>query len=113
MDGYEKIGSIPVDAGTVVVADPSFLMNGDDGVEVGLWDIYESVNETTDTMRDFVAVTSGLGDGCYPVYAKYVDVPGWGKRVAELRVVFIEDSEEAARFMNAIADAQAERMSKA
>jgi hypothetical protein len=33
-----------------------------------------------------VAFNSGLGDGCYPVYAKIVELPEWGKRIAEVRI---------------------------
>lgn len=37
-----------------------------------------------------VVVSSGLGDGLYPVEVRYVDLPDWGRRVAEVRIVFIE-----------------------
>lgn len=99
-DELVEIGHIGVDAGTVVVADPSYITEND-----VLDDIYHKTHEEGDEVknRDFVAVRSGLGDGVYPVYARYVDVPGWGRRVAEIRVVFIEDAEEAADFMNAVA----------
>jgi hypothetical protein len=36
-----------------------------------------------------VIVSSGLGDGVYPVEVRYEDVPGWGRRVAEVRVRFL------------------------
>lgn len=41
-----------------------------------------------------VLVNSGLGDGTYPVYIKTAEVPGWGKRVTEMKVVFIEEKDD-------------------
>ncbi len=41
-----------------------------------------------------VAFSSGLGDGFYPVYVRYVDLPTWGRRVAEMRVVMIAEGAE-------------------
>lgn len=40
-----------------------------------------------------VVASSGLGDGSYDVYAKFVDCKGWGRRVAELRVVMLSEDE--------------------
>ena len=37
-----------------------------------------------------VAFSSGLGDGCYPVYAKIKEVDGWGKRVTEVKIVMVD-----------------------
>lgn len=36
-----------------------------------------------------VTICAGLGDGVYPVYVRYEDVEGWGKRVAEAKIVFL------------------------
>lgn len=41
-----------------------------------------------------VVARTGFGDGVYPVTARYVEDKAWGRRVAELRVVFIGDEEE-------------------
>ncbi len=43
-----------------------------------------------------VAFSSGLGDGTYDVYATYVDVEGWGRRIVSVRIdlvhpVFMKD----------------------
>lgn len=99
-DEFVKIGYIGVDAGMVVIADPSYITEDD-----VLNNIYRNTHEEGDKVdsRDFVAVRSGLGDGVYPVYACYVDVPGWGRRVAEVRIVFIENADESAAFMDAVA----------
>jgi hypothetical protein len=40
-----------------------------------------------------VVFRTGYGDGCYPVYLRYVHDGEWGTRVAEARVVFIDPSE--------------------
>ncbi len=36
-----------------------------------------------------ISVRAGLGDGVYPVYVRYEDVEGWGRRIAEVKVVFL------------------------
>ena len=41
-----------------------------------------------------VLVDSGFGDGTYPVYVRYSDEGSWGRRVAEVRIVFIGDDDE-------------------
>jgi len=41
-----------------------------------------------------VAFSSGYGDGCYEVWARYVDDDDWGTRIAEVRVIMINDEEE-------------------
>jgi hypothetical protein len=44
-----------------------------------------------------VAFSSGFGDGSYPVMARYLESPDWGRRIAEVRIVMIdEDGEEDA-----------------
>jgi hypothetical protein len=37
-----------------------------------------------------VAFRSGIGDGVYPVYGKIEEVEGWGERITEVRIEFIE-----------------------
>jgi hypothetical protein len=41
-----------------------------------------------------VVSSSGFGDGVYPVYARYLEDPEWGRRVAELKVVMISSEEQ-------------------
>lgn len=38
-----------------------------------------------------VHCSTGLGDGLYPVVVRVVNLPGFGERVAELRVLFFPD----------------------
>jgi len=40
-----------------------------------------------------VMVSTGLGDGTYPVYAEVEEVEGWGKRIKKVWVEFISDDE--------------------
>ena len=35
-----------------------------------------------------------LVTGSYPVYVRYSDEGSWGKRIAEVKVVFIDDGED-------------------
>lgn len=52
-----------------------------------------------------VAFSSGYGDGCYDVWARYTDDdPEWGVRIAEVRIVMIdtEDAESAKEDMTTI-----------
>lgn len=37
-----------------------------------------------------VVASSGLGDGCYPVYARYEELEGAGTRIVELRIDFMQ-----------------------
>jgi hypothetical protein len=40
-----------------------------------------------------VVVSSGYGDGTYPVVAHFVDLDGWGERVAKVEIVFIGEDD--------------------
>ena len=39
-----------------------------------------------------LSFATGYGDGCYPIYAHYDD-DGWGKRITQIEIVFINDEE--------------------
>ncbi len=41
-----------------------------------------------------VAFSSGFGDGVYDVFARYSDEGDWGRRIAEVRIVLIEEDDE-------------------
>lgn len=41
-----------------------------------------------------VVVASGYGDGCYPVYATYINDGTWGRRIKSVRIEFISDEDE-------------------
>lgn len=109
-DDFIKAGVVYVDAGCVAVGDPSYLDQVEDWSDEALkMDMRQQFGEYG---KAGVLVSSGLGDGAYEVFVRYTDIPGWGRRVAELRVVFIEDADKSAAFMDEIVAAQAERMTK-
>jgi hypothetical protein len=89
---WEVIGQIGVDAGCLLIADPCYVWQQEQSER------YEQ--EVCDDWGDHKtlkfpgghAVASGLGDGVYPVEVRYEDVPGWGRRVAEVRVRFLPHS---------------------
>lgn len=41
-----------------------------------------------------VVVSTGFGDGLYDVFARYRDIPDWGRRITEVRVVFVDPSDD-------------------
>lgn len=101
-EGFEKIGTFFVDAGCVAVGDPSYLCDVKDW-SGEVMKAYDNGNQFGPYGLSGIVLSSGLGDGTYSAYAKFVEVPGWGRRIAELRVVFIEDVDAAASFMDAVA----------
>lgn len=88
---FVEIGTIPVDSGMVVIGDPTYVQGLDpfEAVPLGVTDDYGQYGEHALFSR------SGIGDGSYKVSIRYEEVPGWGRRVAELRVVFVDDDARA------------------
>lgn len=88
MSDWTKVGQVYVDGGYVVIGDPWNLPND------GEW--YERIvpldNESGEVHPGIVAVKTGFGDGIYEVQVRYEEVPGWGERVAEMRIVFIDEA---------------------
>ena len=100
-----QVGAIGVDSGTVTVGDACYQLSGDAlakvmghdgkaamfGVRSGEFNRVTDPNRSqvvTNDHQEFVTVQSGFGDGSYPVYVRIDDASG---RVAEIRVVFIEE----------------------
>lgn len=90
MSDYEKVGQVYVDGGYLIVADPFSLPAKENSQE-----IYERLDELDNECGLYApgitAVKTGLGDGIYEVEVRYEELPGWGKRVAEMRIVFLTD----------------------
>jgi hypothetical protein len=88
---WRYAGSVAVDSGAVLVADAA-----DDTPEAVALDqarargAYGPVPLSPAPLHTAVLCDSGLGDGIYPVVVRVVEVPGWGERVAELRVLFLD-----------------------
>jgi hypothetical protein len=88
---WHYAGSVAVDSGAVLVADAA----GDMPDAVALDQArargsYGPVPLSGAPLHTAVLCDSGLGDGRYPVVVRLVEVPGWGDRVAELRVLFLD-----------------------
>lgn len=103
---WTKVGEIGVDAGLCWIGDPCYILHGDKDrlpKDIGTkWhDFCDKVHDTSNGATQFnydaghaglgVCVSTGFGDGGYDVEVKYVRVKGWGKRIKEVRVVFIPD----------------------
>ena len=94
-DGWREVGEIGVDAGMCWIGDPCYILHrqGDNPKDIGEnWDDFcnkMSANDTWPASKQFnydaghaglgVVVTTGYGDGVYPVLANFK-----GGRVMEL-----------------------------
>ena len=101
------VGNVGVDAGLIWVGDPCYVMGDDATCRVEEWSdfcerSFAKENETASQVSQplghmmGLAVSSGIGDGVYPVYVTYKDLGDWGNRVASVRVDFLLDDEEEA-----------------
>jgi len=94
---WVKIGECAVDSGTIMLVDPCYVLPDKIG------DIATDKDYTyEDFLNDFsggllhkdildkcaVVLSTGFGDGCYPVYALISDEGDWGKRVKEVKIKF-------------------------
>ncbi|MGO8906625.1 MAG: hypothetical protein ACLQMH_13520 [Solirubrobacteraceae bacterium] len=85
----ERIGEVFIDHGGVAIVDPEYvelsdqdreaIMGADAGVPLDCDE--ENLPESGHVGA---YLTTGLGDGRYPIYADVVDVPGAGQRVARI-----------------------------
>ena len=96
------VGHIGVDAGLCWIGDPCYIMGDDASHRVKNWsDFCDQINHDNPTAQSFnyemgheglgVCVSTGYGDGSYPVYATIIDDKEWGRRIKSVTVVFIED----------------------
>jgi hypothetical protein len=89
---WQRIGDVPVDTGRLVLLDP---MNVD---EVAHYEAHEEVGAIEPMTYELITneheiavaliLDVGLGDGVYPVEARFEDVAG-AARIAEIRVRFL------------------------
>jgi len=103
MSEWKKVGVIGVDAGLCWVGDPCYILHKDEppkdiGKSWGEFcDIITPLDESGTVQLNYdlgspglgVVVSTGYGDGEYPVYAKIVH-----GRVEEIRVVFVGEDED-------------------
>lgn len=94
----KKIGVIGVDAGLCWIGDPCYVIHTDEPAKhIGRdWhEFCDAVLEGRTHQFNYdlghpglgVCVSTGYGDGTYPVYAKFTDEG----HVAEVRIVFIRE----------------------
>ena len=109
--GWEKVGTLPVDAGCIMLMDPCYTEGHDDHRAGGAYNSKWYTEQIVDRCHEGkggvhevsgretgpgsgMIIPSGFGDGYYNVYVRYSDEGSWGTRVAEVKVVFIDDEEE-------------------
>ena len=101
------VGNIGIDAGLCWIGDPCYVLpdGASERENVSNWDEFcGNLGEDNPTMMSFdfslgheglgVCVSTGYGDGVYPVYATISDDPEWGKRIKKITIVFIEDDDD-------------------
>ena len=102
----KHVGNISVDAGLCWLGDPCyFIQSLNLPQEITDWvSFVEAIGTSRPTAHAFkhtsgveglgVCVSTGVGDGLYPVYANIEEVPGWGERVTSVRIEFIEGEDD-------------------
>ena len=101
-DAWKLVGHFGVDAGLCWIGDPCYILHCEEGLPQSLgknWmDFCGTLGKDHPTMKSYhyqlgheglgVCVSTGFGDGSYPVYALVLDEGTWGKRVAAIFVDF-------------------------
>lgn len=93
------IGHIYVDAGLCWVGDPCYVIGEDSSHGTKAWaDFVEFLSfdgNYSEPLGQGVgfAISSGFGDGSYPVYIETSNEGLWGERVKRVTIEFIEDEE--------------------
>ena len=100
MTEWKQVGEVGVDAGLMWLGDPCYIIGNDASRKWNTWDAFcDSLRDKHDktgvTQYNFskertglgVAVSTGYGDGVYPVEVKR----NHEGRIAEVRIVFIEE----------------------
>jgi hypothetical protein len=82
---WQQIGEVPIDSGRIALVDP--MNSGDVLDHEPTSQTYEFVTNSYGVAVAVVAET-GLGDGVYPVEARFEDAEG-AVRIAEIRVRFL------------------------
>lgn len=103
MSEWENVGCVGVDAGLMWVGDPCYILHRTGerrykNLGENWSDFCNKLGEKYPTIQQFnydhgnpglgMAISTGYGDGTYEVYVKR-----HGKRIAEVKVVFIEDKQ--------------------
>jgi hypothetical protein len=90
--GWQPIGVVDVDSGHLILTDYPDQREVRDAYDLIVrkddMPLYLQLNYDRGHPGAGVIVSTGLGDGAYPVYAKITNTK-YGKRLTEIRVVFI------------------------
>jgi len=96
-ENWKLAGNVTVDAGIVHIGDPCYLLQS---APTKTWRQYRDEIKMNKNYNELnhkrgpglgVVVSSGLGDGIYQVYVKEVNLKRAGKRVAEAKIVFLDE----------------------
>lgn len=92
---WAKVGEVGVDSACVWIGDPCYLIDGTSEImdAIDFEQSAQQYNYAAGHAGLGVLVSPGLGDGSYDVFVRYVDAPGWGRRVAEAKIVFITEAD--------------------
>jgi len=94
------IGHIGVDAGLCWVGDPCYVLGDDASSRVHDWDKFcdkiKNMGHHAAPLGDGTgfAISTGFGDGSYPVYIETSDEGSWGERVKSITIEFISDDND-------------------
>jgi hypothetical protein len=84
---FERIGSVGVDSGQILVTDPCYVLDHESqGWQANIGGRHPNYDDVLNTYKTFsepyiepwgsataIVVGTLYGDGCYPVYVRYVD----------------------------------------
>ena len=80
---WRHVGDVVIESGRLALVDPVLAevvnLEGDGDVLIG---------------APGLIVTTGLGDGVYPVLAHYMDVEGIGRRISAVEVTFLDHEDD-------------------
>jgi len=104
---WKKIGVVGVDSGQLLISDPCYIdsewekeedFNPDKPkynfsynscCKASIDDKNNQLNYKKGHAGVGVCFSTGLGDGCYDVFAKFETLKDWGERITEIKIKFI------------------------
>lgn len=93
---WEEIGKVGVDSSLLMICDPLYIENQHalqpDAIMEAVDDERPAILEIPYNLGHKgagIVISSGLGDGYYPVSIRRETSPEWGERIAEVRVKFL------------------------
>jgi len=99
---WKSIGFCYVDSGSMMLADPCYVLSTEGAISGLHYQELTKIMEEKGWGKDYyvirdgegIVVPSGFGDGKYEVFVKTIDTDSFGKRVAEMKIVFINEGQE-------------------